>query len=46
MKAVEKFAAAAADVPEPPQWILDRSESGPLYWRRDSKENNSRYDGV
>lgn len=34
---MEKFG-----VPEP-QWILDRTESGPLVWRRDQAGNNSRY---
>ncbi|KAJ8978332.1 hypothetical protein NQ317_011183 [Molorchus minor] len=28
-------------VPEP-QWILDRKDSGQLFWRRDSSGNNSR----
>ncbi|XP_017787098.1 PREDICTED: uncharacterized protein LOC108569873 [Nicrophorus vespilloides] len=36
MKVMEKFG-----VPEP-QWILDRRDSGPLFWRRDTKENKSR----
>ena len=37
MKVVEKLQA----VPEP-EWILDRTGSGPLYWRRESPEYNSR----
>ncbi|XP_018570709.1 uncharacterized protein LOC108910553 [Anoplophora glabripennis] len=28
-------------VPEP-QWILDQTDSGPLFWRRDSMGKNSR----
>ncbi|RZC42097.1 uncharacterized protein BDFB_006486 [Asbolus verrucosus] len=37
MKVMEKIGA----VPEP-EWILDRAGSGPLFWRRESTENNSR----
>ncbi|XP_044269938.1 uncharacterized protein LOC123014746 isoform X1 [Tribolium madens] len=35
--AMEKLQA----VPEP-EWILDRTGTGPLYWRRESPECNSR----
>lgn len=34
---MEKFG-----VPEP-QWILDRTDSGPLFWRRDQSEQKTRY---
>jgi hypothetical protein len=32
-------------VPEP-EWILDRTGSGPLYWRRESPEYNSRHQSI
>jgi hypothetical protein len=38
MKVVEEI----QPVPEP-EWILDRTGSGPLYWRRESPEYNSRW---
>ncbi|XP_074034366.1 uncharacterized protein [Leptinotarsa decemlineata] len=36
MRSVEKFCLRE------PEWILDRIGSGPLFWRRDSSETNSR----
>lgn len=37
MKIIEKFGVIE------PQWILDRADSGLLFWRRDAVGNKPRY---